>query len=1102
MNSLSSGANEKFKQFLAIALTLATTVVLSGLAALMPVISANAASDLSEGSLIKTADAPEVYIINDKAHGSYAGWKRHIFNPEVFNMYGHLNWSDIKIVPQSTVDAYETSDLYKADVDPRVYSLEEQGSSAVKHHIASVEAFNSRGYSWDQIFTVNEREVNYYATGSVYGVVTTTPTPPVVAEVSVSLASDNPASGTLIAGQSIADLAHFTLTNSTATDAKVTKVTLNRIGVSADTTLSNVYLFDGISRLTDSATVSSGVITFVNSAGILTVPANSSVTITVKSDIATGTSGQTVGVALAGVASDAAISGTFPVSGNLHTVATATLASVSFNTTTTPATNTSLQPQDDFIMWKNTVAIGTRSAMLKSFRLRMIGSVQTADLANFELFVDGVKVGNTVAQLDANGYVTFDLSTSPIELKTGNRTIKMVGDVVGGSSRNFLFSLRQTADVDVVDKDYGANILAQANSTTFSARSSGTQSISSGTLTITKTSDSPSGDVTLNATGVTLAKFELKAAGESMKIENLYATVTNDGSASTTMTLRNGALFANGVQVGSTASLEGAAAGTKYSFGSSLIVNPGSPVTLEVRADVFDDDGINGLVANETLQVSLVVGSSNVQQVSSLGYISSAAATANTVTVVSGSMSLAKYTAYAGQTVVVPQTAYKIGEFRLTADDTEDVTLNTITLTLNNNGTGFSATSTDITNLYVVYGPDTTSVKASGANSQSWSISKTLSANTTINVAVYADLSSDITSGESVIPSLTFAGTTVSSGQSVTAGATVGQTMTIGTGTFAVAADASKPAIALNVANNTVKVGAFKFTSTNQNYTIDQLGASVASGSQNVIQNVIFKDTSGKTLATQPFNGFYATTSTGIGFSVPANQDKVVDVYLQLADVGVGAATTDLNVKVTLNSYKVSDGTGSSTTAYPAVSGNAQYVVKTVPTVTADVSTGLQVGSGTQTIGKFIVSADTNGTVAWKEILFNYSTSTALTLSSIALYEGTTLVPTDTATIQYATSTIRVVPTSAQEIGAGGSKTYSLKATVGGTIDSSAYVQTSISNRSTSHSNAAAYTSGLAGAGGSFIWSDKSASSHSLTTTDWFNDYKVVGIPTDSYSLD
>ena len=935
-------------------------------------------------------------------------------------------------------------------------------------------------------------------TGTETGTGTGTGTETAGTGVTVGLSSDTPATTALIQGQATADLAHYTLVNSGSEDVKVTKITLNRIGVSADATLVNVYLFDGAVRLTDAATVSSGVITFNNSAGIITIPAGGSKVIAVKSDIDDSASGQIVGVALASVEANADVSGTFPIEGNKHSIATADLATVEFGDTTTPSANSSLEPQNDYVMWQNTPNIGTRSVYLKSLRLRMIGSVQSGDLKNFRLYVDGTQVGSAVDQYDADGYVTFDLTGAPVELKTGNRVIKMVGDVIGGSGRNFKFSLRQASDVEVTDKDYGQNVLAALSGGAFSARASGQQDVASGTITITKRDDSPSANVKLDDSSVVLAKFDVKAAGESMKIESLKVSV--DSSDNNVGKLRNGALFADGVQIGSTADIveyNSSSATTTYNFGSSLIVNPGSPVVLEVRADTYDSNGTNDLSANDTLKVYIAAGSDNVQQMTSLGYVSNSEKTGNTVTVVTGSMSLAKYSAYANQTAVVPQTAYKIGEYRLSADETEDVNLTTITLTIGGSGL---ATSTDLTDLYVVYGGNTSAVKASGAASQSWSINKTIPANTTWNVAVYADLSAAITDGDTIISSLNFEGTTVSSSQSINTGTIAGQTITAGVGSFAVAADASKPVVALNVANSAVKVAAFKFTATNETYTIDRLGVSVSGDSQDVIQNVVLKDhLNGAELASQPFNGAYAT-STGFSFVISANTDKVMDVYLQLAGVGVGATTTGQDVKVTLNGYRVKNTQGSTTNAYPSgITGNNEYVVKSLPTL-AMLTTSDKLGAGTQTIGKFTVAADAAGTISWKEMLFNYGTSSALSLGSIALYDGTTEV-LGTATLQNATGTIRFVADNEQEIGAGITKTYSLKATVGGTIDTGAYVQTSIADIASSLGGPAAYTAGLAGAGGSFIWSDKSVSSHGLTTADWFDDYKVPGVPTGSYSL-
>ena len=159
---------------------------------------------------------------------------------------------------------------------------------------------------------------------------TTTPvvTPVTGSGMTVALASDSPSNTTLVIGQAIAPLAKFVLTNADSVEAKVTKVELNRLGVSADTTLSNVYLYNGDTRLTDAATISQGKITFNNPYGVVTIPAGQSVIVTVASDIATSTAGQTAGVALIGLTSNVEVKSTLPITGGTQTIASADLAEV------------------------------------------------------------------------------------------------------------------------------------------------------------------------------------------------------------------------------------------------------------------------------------------------------------------------------------------------------------------------------------------------------------------------------------------------------------------------------------------------------------------------------------------------------------------------------------------------------------------------------------------------------------------------------------------------------------------------------------------------------------------------------------------------------
>jgi hypothetical protein len=157
-----------------------------------------------------------------------------------------------------------------------------------------------------------------------------------------SLSSHNPASSTLVAGstdatsQGRADLAHFTFSG----NGTVTNLKLKRIGVSADTTLENVYLYDGEKRLTDAASVTNSEITFNDAGGLFMV--SGSKNISVRADIDASTAGQTVGVQLSSFNGNAV-----SLSANLHTIASATLADLTLASSVTPSTNSALTENEE-----------------------------------------------------------------------------------------------------------------------------------------------------------------------------------------------------------------------------------------------------------------------------------------------------------------------------------------------------------------------------------------------------------------------------------------------------------------------------------------------------------------------------------------------------------------------------------------------------------------------------------------------------------------------------------------------------------------------------------------------------------------------------------
>jgi len=844
----------------------------------------------------------------------------------------------------------------------------------------------------------------------------TPPPPPVTTGIfMVSLASDTAAAGTVVDGQGLAPLAKFVFSNGTSSAVTVTNLKLKRLGVSADASLTNIYLFDGAQRLTDSATVSSGVITFNASNGIFAVPANSSKTITAGADI-DGTSGETVGLgitAASDITASAAVSGVFPLNGNLMTLATATLAGVQFavDASTTPGTNTDLNPQNDLTVWQNAVQITSRAVDFSRIAFRNIGSVDSDDLQNFRFYIDGVQVGNAIPLLDANGYVTFDTTATPKRLETGTRTFKLVADIIGGSSKTFRFSVRVAADATMVDTQYGVNVLAtEASSGSFPVQA-GQQTIASGTITFTKKSTSLSGDVVDSASAVALATFEVKAAGEPVKIETLRVSISATDSADAATTdvdeLRNGQLYANGVQVGSTADIfedSHTTTYTTYNLGSSLIVNPGSPVELVVRADIFDSDGTNDIDAGDKLRIN-IEGASDLDN--AIGTISGATIDApgsdsngNFVSVATGGLTLSKYTAFPNTTYVLPLSEKKLGHFVMSANTTEAVNLNTITIDY------VTGDDTNLTNLFVKFGPagslQTTAAKSTvsttdsgDVNSQGndFSVNYTMPIGQSLHLEVYGNVSSAET--ETIVRvNMQVTGVTASSATTVygtgSAAATrvEGQTITYGSGTFTVAKDGTSPSDALVAGNQTATNARFKFTAQNESFTLTELFLKLASGKSAAVDSAILKDGS-TVLATLPFgtnadsdsnNVTDSVAFTGLTVVVPANSSKVLTVDLDLADVSTNFSTTGLALQLTVDEMKFLSSAGTETTdATPGIggtnpAGNTQIVFKGYPLITSDNAglSGTFTNLSTTDLYKWKVKA-TGGSLAIKQFKFAVS---------------------------------------------------------------------------------------------------------------------------------
>jgi len=114
----------------------------------------NSSQVINDGDIVKTANNPDVYIIKLKNNKQY---KRLILSPSVFKSYGHLKWSNIKIISEEQLESFATSNLVKETKDTFIYILFPNGDTGERRpldiHIS---------YDPDSIYEINKVDRDSY----------------------------------------------------------------------------------------------------------------------------------------------------------------------------------------------------------------------------------------------------------------------------------------------------------------------------------------------------------------------------------------------------------------------------------------------------------------------------------------------------------------------------------------------------------------------------------------------------------------------------------------------------------------------------------------------------------------------------------------------------------------------------------------------------------------------------------------------------------------------------------------------------------------------------------------------------------------------------
>jgi hypothetical protein len=787
----------------------------------------------------------------------------------------------------------------------------------------------------------------------------------------ITLSATSPNGTVLVQGQGIGDLGDYVFANPTATPINVTALSFMRTGVSNDATLVNVYLYNAGTRLTDSAGVSNSSFSFSNSAGLFTVPAGQTYTVSVRSDIlgptpgcttnCNSSSGQQLGVELVSASSSGTLdsSVSFPIMSGYQTISAANLATVAFTYTSgysaLPAGSPTISPTTGYTVWQNTVNVSTNPVKLASMMFTNLGSINADDMTNIVLSVDGTQVGSTVTQLAADRTVTFDLTANPLMLNTGSHVIRVTANIVGGASDTFQLSLQRSSDAMFIDSQLNQPVTPVSNSaqTSFVSVSSSPVTIQSvggtnGGVSVTRDPSSPTNDIATGASSVQLATYDMLASGEPTKVQDLYVCATVNGTgAGTGEGLQNGKIYMNGVQVGSTKNLvecsgSPSSAYTDFSLGSSLVLQAGVTAQVSVYADMRTST--TTVAGGNNVELVLVQGSENAQGQDSLSSanVPSADSLGNTLDVTSSTLSATKATGYGAQGVVAGTSAFKIGSFVLQAGSTENLNVNSIGIDVNN-----TVTTANIQNLKLVDESTnqqigTTISSPSSAQTVSTSVtagSNTFSTNLTLNASqtktidIYADIPSSLPSG-AVITAYVDHSATNATGATTGTTATIGsnnvalQAITVGSGSLAVSLGASNPNSANAIAGaSSLKVADYTFSANTSSYTVKKLELSIPTADAAAVSSVQLQYTDANNTAqtaSAALTTVGATTTaqfSGLTFYVGANNSADVSVWISTPTITTGATTisgtpiafTLVGVDSTTNSVQVQDASGNVT---------------------------------------------------------------------------------------------------------------------------------------------------------------------------------------------
>ena len=814
---------------------------------------------------------------------------------------------------------------------------------------------------------------------------------------------------------------------------------MTRSGYSANSDVENIKIVDAdtgayVGSIGSLNVDNRAMITFIPS---LVIKAGTTRTFYIEAGIKDGTgASKTVKLGIASkddITSDAsAVNGTFPIMGNSMTTVSLDIGSL---TVSEDGTTVDSQPNvgdtDVTVLKWKAVAGSTEPVTIETVTVKRTGTADASDTKNIELYdvTDGKSLG-TVENWNSEDKATWSNLNIVVD-KGKTHRFKIMLDVVGGVS-----SSAKTINVDLID---GSDVLVSAKGDTYGfyitpsydsswdGQATTSQTIQSGSLTITKASDTPATGNIAAGDNVKLGVFDFEVKGEDVKVSALKVKAASDTSGTALSSggfadsdITNVALYdANGNIVAGPTTLSS----DEASFTDTFIVPVGTH-EYTVEATIADSASTGDSIAMGIETPGSSITATGMTSNDTITATPSTTVYANKMTVAGPSLTVTTLPSPASRDIPAPTSDFVFATFSLDASSSgEDINVSSITITDSTDQAGYINNAeiwADLDNgtsargdIYETKISDTEQPSGTGnSDTTTYTLNKTLTIpkGTFRKIALVADLDSSATSSHTFSiesDGITAIGANTGENASVTYNTGSKQTIGVGSSVLTVTKDSSSPSSNIVIGGDKgINLGVFRLAASNvEDLDLDQITVYSANGSY--VDTYHFYD-GDKEIGSIPGGNSTATwVVPDKTLTIPANGHKEITVKADLYPVDGTTITNGSTITASLSDVEATglssgkslygeNSSGVTVDSNHLVDANQMTIYKSRPYFAkdSDSPSGDLYPSSNEKIAVFDVKAD-----AGEDITFDNSISSQLVMKVDAQV-------TDTAT-GYITFTLK-----------------------------------------------------------------------------------------------